>query len=59
MMEVGRKRDMEGASHLLLPPPQKNPGPDTPGPHFQLVFGNSLWALALCGVHWPLRGAKE
>lgn len=58
-MEVGRKRDVEGASHQLLPPPQMTPGPDTPGSHFQLASGNSSWALALPDEHGPLRGAKE
>lgn len=50
---------MEGASHQLLPPPQMNPGPDTPGSHFQLASGNSSWTLALYDVHRTLREAKE
>lgn len=59
IMEVRRKRDGEGASHQLLPPSQMNPGPDIPGFYFQLASKNSSWALALCDVHWPLRGPKE
>lgn len=45
MMEVGRKRDVEGASHQLLPPFQMNPGPDSPGSYFQLALGTLLGHL--------------